>query len=74
MKSVPYASVVGSLMYAMVVTRPDISHVVGVISRFMHNTGRGVISVHLLMLQNLSISRYHLLGITNVCFTLSSPL
>ena len=40
MKSVPYAPAVGSLIYAMVVTRPDISHVVGVISRFMHNLGR----------------------------------
>ena len=40
MKSVPYAPAVGSLMYAMVATRPDISHVVGVISRFMHNPGR----------------------------------
>ena len=38
MKSVPYAPVVGSLMYAMVATRPNISHAVGVIS--MHNPGR----------------------------------
>eukprot|EP00253_Pinus_taeda_P009392 PITA_09392 len=30
-----YASAVGSLMYAMVFTRPDIAHVVGVLSRFM---------------------------------------
>ncbi|KAH0743072.1 hypothetical protein KY290_031065 [Solanum tuberosum] len=29
MKKVPYASAVGSLMYAMVCTRPDIAHVVG---------------------------------------------
>jgi hypothetical protein len=27
-------------MYAMVATRPDIAHVVGVVSRFMHNPGR----------------------------------
>ena len=40
MKSVPYAPAVGSLMYAMVATRPDISHAVGVISRFMHNPDR----------------------------------
>ena len=40
MKSVPYAPAIGSLMYAMVATRPDISHVVEVISRFMHNPGR----------------------------------
>ncbi|KAK8934286.1 hypothetical protein KSP39_PZI015019 [Platanthera zijinensis] len=40
MRSVPYASAVGSLMYAMVCTRPDIAHAVGVVSRFMHNPGR----------------------------------
>ena len=40
MKSVPYAPTVGSLIYVMVVTRPDISHAVGVASRFMHNPDR----------------------------------
>ena len=40
MKSVPYAPAVSSLMYAMVATRPDIAHVVGVINKFMHNPGR----------------------------------
>ncbi|KAH7387965.1 hypothetical protein KP509_16G051000 [Ceratopteris richardii] len=40
MKSVPYASACGSLMYAMVATRPDIAHAVGVVSRFMANPGR----------------------------------
>ena len=40
MKSVPYASAIGSLMYAMVGTRPDIAHAVGVVSRFMANPGR----------------------------------
>eukprot|EP00253_Pinus_taeda_P003268 PITA_03268 len=35
MSHVPYASAVGSVMYAMVCTRPDIAHVVGVLSRFM---------------------------------------
>ena len=34
---VPYASAVGSLMYAMVFTRPDIAHAVGVVSRYMAN-------------------------------------
>ena len=37
MSCVPYASVVGSLMYTMVCTRPDIAHAVGVLSRFMSN-------------------------------------
>ena len=37
MALVPYASAVGSLMYAMVCTRPDIAHAVGVVSRYMEN-------------------------------------
>jgi hypothetical protein len=37
---VPYASVVGSLMYAMVCTRPDIAHAVGVLSRYMSKPGK----------------------------------
>eukprot|EP00253_Pinus_taeda_P003373 PITA_03373 len=40
MSRVPYASEVGSLMYAMVYTRPDIAHIVGVLSRFMSKPGK----------------------------------
>jgi len=40
MSRVPYASVFGSLMYAMVYTRPDIAHAVGVLSRFMLKPGK----------------------------------
>ena len=40
MSRVPYASAVGSLMYAIVCTRPDIAHAVGVLSRFMSNPGK----------------------------------
>ena len=39
MSYVPYASVIGSLMYAMVCTRPDIAHAVGVSSNFMSELG-----------------------------------
>ena len=35
MSKVPYASAIRSLMYAMVCTRLDISHVVRVVSRYM---------------------------------------
>jgi hypothetical protein len=35
MSHVLYASAIGSLMYAMVCTRPNIAHVVGVLSRYM---------------------------------------
>eukprot|EP00253_Pinus_taeda_P026805 PITA_26805 len=40
MSYVPYASVVSSLMYVMVCTRPNIAHVVGVLSRFMSKLGK----------------------------------
>ena len=39
MDSVLYANTIGCLMYAMVCTRPDISHVVGVVSNYMKNPG-----------------------------------
>jgi hypothetical protein len=35
--NVPYASVVGNLMYAMVYIKPKISQAVGVLNRFMNN-------------------------------------
>jgi hypothetical protein len=37
MSRVPYSSTVGSLMYAMVCTRPNIPHTVGVVRRYMNN-------------------------------------
>ncbi|KAL6327640.1 hypothetical protein AAG906_022203 [Vitis piasezkii] len=39
MRRVPYASAVGSLMYAMLCTRPDICFAVGVVSRYQSNPG-----------------------------------
>lgn len=40
MSKVPYASAVGSIMYAMVCTRPDLAQAVGIVSRFMSNPGK----------------------------------
>ena len=40
MEKIPYASAVGSLMYAMIATRPDIAFAVGVVSRYMSNLGK----------------------------------
>ena len=39
MKNIPYASAVGSLMYAQVCTRPDITYAVGVLVRYQSNPG-----------------------------------
>ena len=35
MSKVPYASTIGGLMYAMVCTRPNIAHAMGVVSRYI---------------------------------------
>ena len=40
MAKIPYASAVGSLMYAMIATRPDIAFAVGVVARYMATPGR----------------------------------
>jgi len=40
MQHVPYGSAVGSLMYTMVCTRPDIAHAVSTMTRFMSNPER----------------------------------
>jgi len=41
MTHVFYASAVGSLMYAMICIRPDLSQAVSLVSRYMHNPDRG---------------------------------
>ena len=40
MSKVPYALVIGSLMYAMVCTRPDIAHAMEVMNRYMSRIGK----------------------------------
>ena len=40
MQYIPYASAMGSLTYAMVCTRPDIAHAVGLVSRFLSNPSK----------------------------------
>ncbi|CAA7038049.1 unnamed protein product [Microthlaspi erraticum] len=36
---VPYCNAVGSIMYAMICTRPDVAYAIGLVSRFMSNPG-----------------------------------
>ena len=40
MVKVPYASVVSSIMYSMVCTRPNLAYAVSLVSRFMGNPGK----------------------------------
>ncbi|XP_031263525.1 secreted RxLR effector protein 161-like [Pistacia vera] len=39
MEQVPYANVIGSIMYAMISTRPDLSFAMSLLSHFMSNPG-----------------------------------
>ncbi|XP_070022428.1 secreted RxLR effector protein 161-like [Nicotiana sylvestris] len=39
MESIPYSSIIGSLMYAQTCTRPDISFAVGMLGRYKSNPG-----------------------------------
>jgi len=41
MTRMSYANTVGSLMYAMMCTKPDLSHAISIISRYMHDPCRG---------------------------------
>ncbi|KAK0588156.1 hypothetical protein LWI29_035147 [Acer saccharum] len=41
MENVPYSSVVGSVMYAMISTKPDFAQSINVLSRYMANPGKG---------------------------------
>jgi hypothetical protein len=40
MSHILYSNAVESLMYAMIYIRPNLAHVVSVVSRFMHNPGK----------------------------------
>lgn len=40
MENIPYASAVGSLMYAQVCTRPDLAFIIGMLGRYQSNPGR----------------------------------
>ena len=40
MSKIPYVSAVGSLMYVMMCTRPNICYVVGLVSQYQSNPGQ----------------------------------
>ncbi|KAK8557572.1 hypothetical protein V6N12_009801 [Hibiscus sabdariffa] len=41
MSQIPYASAIGSIMYAMICTRPDLSYALSMTSRYQANLGEG---------------------------------
>lgn len=38
-EKIPYTSTIGSLMYAMVCTRPDIAYTISIVNRLLFNPG-----------------------------------
>ena len=40
MAKIPYASAVGSLMFSMICTRPDLAYAISLVSRFMSDPGK----------------------------------
>lgn len=40
MEVIPYSSIVGSMMYMMICTRPDIAHAISTTSKYMADFGR----------------------------------
>ena len=54
MSSIPYASAVGSIMYAMLCTRPDVAYALGIASRFQADPKKD----HWKANDSESISRY----------------
>lgn len=42
MSRLSYDSVVGSLMYVIVCTRPDLAHAISIVSRFMGQLGKNI--------------------------------
>jgi hypothetical protein len=61
MKDKPYASLVGSLMYAQVCTRPDLAYSVGMLGRFQTNPGHPHWVAGKKVLRYLQGTRDHLL-------------
>src|SRR3954467_11864495 len=49
MDKVPYASAIGSIMYAMLCTRPDVAHAISLTSRYQSDPG----SEHWIAVKNI---------------------
>ncbi|XP_068503918.1 secreted RxLR effector protein 161-like [Phaseolus vulgaris] len=61
MENIPYASIVGSLMYAQTCTRPDISFVVGMLGRYQSNPGLDHLKTAKKVLRYLQRTNDHML-------------
>ena len=61
MRRIPYALAIGSLMYAMLCTRPDICYAVGIVSCYQSNPGMGDWIAVKHILKYLRRTRYYML-------------
>ena len=61
MQKIPYASAVGSLMYAQVCTRPDIAYIVGVLGRYLSNPGMDHWKAAKRVMRYLKRTKYYML-------------
>ena len=68
MSRVPYSSTIGSLMYAIFCTRPDIAHAMGVVSMYMNNPGKEHLEEVKWILRYLRGTATHAL-----CFVMQPP-
>lgn len=80
MENIPYARLVGSLMYAQVCTRPDIAFAVNILSRFQSNVGHEHWVAGKKVLRYLKATKDHLLTFRKIeekeleveCFSVAS--
>lgn len=61
MQNIPYASVVGSIMYAQVCTRPDIAYITGMLGRYLSNPGLDHWKAAKRVLRYLQRTKHHML-------------
>jgi hypothetical protein len=61
MHQIPYASLIGSLMYAQVCTRPDIAYITGMLGRYLSNPGMNHWKVTKRVLRYLQRTKNHML-------------
>ena len=56
MENIPYSSAVGSVMYSMISTRPDLAQAISVLSRYMAKPGKGHWNAMKWLLRYISIT------------------
>ncbi|XP_069148016.1 secreted RxLR effector protein 161-like [Solanum lycopersicum] len=74
MALVPYALEVGSFMYAMVCTRPDIAHAVGVVSSTSLCLGKGNVTLQGFLVADLGEDVYSSKSTSGYIYTIGGTV